>query len=221
MNTNCGYIAFLDDDDEWLPEKLEIQTCLLDDSPPEVGGVCTGCFKIEKISGRVSIYNPGINDLSKGNFVATSTVLLRRECFEKCGLFDENMPTSSDYDMWIRISKMFSFKIIKNTLANHYYHENRLTLNNEKKVIRLEILIAKHDNFFKQDFKAYSRLYLSLGVYYFNNGEVRKGRKAFSKAIIMNQFDMRNCFNFLLSLLGEDRFKKLKEAIRRRIPFFC
>src|SRR5215470_6206596 len=53
MNAICEYIAFLDDDDEWLPEKLKIQTCLLDNSSQEVGGICTGCFAIEKASGRV------------------------------------------------------------------------------------------------------------------------------------------------------------------------
>src|SRR5215471_13264577 len=58
-NSNCEYIAFLDDDDEWLPEKLKIQTCLLDNSPPEVGGVCTGNFTLEKMSGSVlSAVNP-------------------------------------------------------------------------------------------------------------------------------------------------------------------
>src|SRR5215510_11266770 len=106
MNSNSEYVAFLDDDDEWLPEKLKIQTYLLDNSLPEVGGVCTGCFTKEKASGRVlSIDNPEMNDLSKGNFITTSSIFLRRVCFEKCGLFDETMPTSSDYDMWIRISK--------------------------------------------------------------------------------------------------------------------
>src|SRR5215510_4815345 len=67
VNSNCEYVAFLDDDDEWLPEKLKIQICLLDNSPPEVGGVCTGCFTIEKASGRVlSIHNPERSDIFKG-----------------------------------------------------------------------------------------------------------------------------------------------------------
>src|SRR5215813_6292011 len=51
MHSNCEYIAFLDDDDEWLPEKLKIQVCLLDHSLPEVGGICTGCFVIDKTNG--------------------------------------------------------------------------------------------------------------------------------------------------------------------------
>jgi glycosyltransferase involved in cell wall biosynthesis len=213
MNTDCEYIAFLDDDDEWLQEKLKIQTCLLDNSAQEIGGVCTGCFTIEKASGRVlSIDNPEMKDIYKGNFITTSSILLRRKCFKKCGLFDENMPTSSDYDMWIRISKNFSFKVVKKALVNYYVHENSLTLNNEKKIKGLEILFRKHDDLFKKDYKEYGRQYLMLGVHYCYKGEMRKGRKAFSKSIRMNPFEMRNYFNFILSLLGTERFKKLKEA---------
>jgi glycosyltransferase involved in cell wall biosynthesis len=212
MNSNGEYTAFLDDDDEWLPEKLKIQTCLLDDSPPEVGGVYTGYFEREKVGERVSICNPGVTGLSKDNFITTSSVLLRRECFEKCGLFDESMPTNSDYDMWIRISKKFSFKIIENALVKYCIHENGLTLNHKKKAIGLEILFEKHGDFFEKNRKEYSNMYLSLGVHYCYEGEIQKGRKAFSKSIRMNPFEMRSYFNFILSLLGVEKFKKFKKA---------
>ena len=212
VNTNCEYIAFLDDDDEWLPEKLQIQTCLLDNSPPEVGGVLTG-YTIEKMSERiVSTVNYAMIDLPKGNPIATSSVLLRRECFEKCGLFDESMLACSDYDMWIRMSKKFSFKIIENTLVKCYINENGISLNYEKKSRSLEILLKKHEDFFKRDYKGYSKQYLELGVIYCYNGELQNGRKAFGKSIRENPFEIRNYFNFILSLLGVEKFKKLKEA---------
>jgi len=213
MNSKSEYIAFLDDDDEWLPEKLKIQTCLLDDSHLEVGGICTAYFTIEKRCGQIlSTVNPKMIDLSKGNPIATSSILLRRECFEKCGLFDESMLTCSDYDMWIRISKNFSFKIIENALVKYYFNENGLTLNYEKQARGLEILLKKHDDFFKSDYKGYSKQYLELGVIYFYNGESKNGRKAFSKSIRVNPFEIRNYFNFILSLLGVKKFKKIKEA---------
>jgi glycosyltransferase involved in cell wall biosynthesis len=213
MHSNCEYIAFLDDDDEWLPEKLKMQICLLDHSLPEVGGVCTGCFTIERESERVlSVDSPEMHDLSKGNFITTSSILLRRECFEKCDLFDERMLTNSDYDMWIRISTKFSFKIIKNALVNYYIHENRLTRNYEKKAAGLEILFEKYDNFFKNDRKEYGRKYLHLAVLYCYKGEIQKGIKAFSKSVRMSPFETRNYFIFILSLLGVERLKKLKKA---------
>src|SRR5262245_7131825 len=212
MNSNCEYIAFLDDDDEWLPEKLKIQTCLLDNSPLEVGGVCTGYFTIEK-SGRIlSTVNPEMIDLSKGNPISTSSILLRRECFEKCGMFDESMLACSDYDMWIRMSKKFSFKIIENILIKYYINENGLTFNYEKKVRSLEILLKKHENFFKKDYKGYSKQYFELGVFYCYNGELQEGRKAFVKSIMTNPFEIRSYFNFILCQFGAKNFKKLKEA---------
>ena len=216
MNSHCGYIAFLDDDDEWLPEKLNIQTCVLDNGPAEVGGVCTGYFVINKVGGSIlSVCNPETDDLSKENFITTSSILLKKECFEQYGLFDENMPTSSDYDMWIRISKGFSFEIIKTPLVKYCFHENRLTFNYDKMVKGKEILFEKYDDFFKQHPKDYSREHLALGVLYCYNGETHKGRRAFSRAMRMNPFEMRNYFNFILSLLGAERFKTLKEAKER------
>src|SRR5262249_6383019 len=150
--------------------------------------------------------------LSRENFITTSSILLRRECFEKCGLFDENMPTNSDYDMWIRISEKFSFKSTKDILVNYCIHDNRLTLNYEKKAKGLEIILEKHENFFKKCCKEYSRLYLNLGIYYCYKGEIQKGRRAFRQSIRIDPYEIRNYFNLILSLLGAERFKKLKEA---------
>src|SRR4029079_19216092 len=52
-SSNANYIAFLDDDDEWLPEKLQKQVSFLETSSPEVAGVHTGCFLVEKETGRM------------------------------------------------------------------------------------------------------------------------------------------------------------------------
>ena len=212
MNSNCEYIAFLDDDDEWLPEKLKIQTCFLDECPSEVGGICTDRFTIKEI-GRIPLYtsSPESNDLSKRNFITTSSILLRKECFEKQGLFDETIPFCSDFDMWIRISKTYSFKVIKMPLVKYYIRGNSLTFNHERIIRGMEILFKKHDDFFKKNPKEYGKEYLNLGIHYCCNGEMQKGRKAFSKAIRMSPFDIRNYFYLSLSLLGSERFEKLKK----------
>ena len=211
-NAHGEYIAFLDDDDEWLPAKLERQARLLDNSPQEVGGICTGRLVVEKASGRVwPVENHEHCDLSKGNFITTSSLLLRRRCFDECGLFDDEMPTSSDYDMWIRISKRFSFKIIGDSLVKYYVHDDYcLTRDYAKKIRGLEMLLAKYDSVFRPNSKELSRQYLELGVCYCYQGEVQKGRKAFGTAIRINPCEIRNYFNFGLSLLGAEHFKRLK-----------
>src|SRR4030095_1825206 len=107
INSYSDYIAFLDDDDEWLQAKLEMQISILENSPQKVGGVHTGDFGVDKSTERIlnvslpkkrgNIYQ----DILVENCIVTSSLMLRITCFVKVGLFDERMPTSSDYDMWV------------------------------------------------------------------------------------------------------------------------
>jgi len=93
---SAAFVAFLDDDDEWLPEKLELAVPVLTNSPSNVGGVYSGLFIVDKLSGitrgcKLAEQRGDIHlDMVRRNVVFTpSTVLLKRECFEKVGLFDE------------------------------------------------------------------------------------------------------------------------------------
>ena len=58
------YIAFLDDDDEWLPDKLQSQVEVLDKSQVKICGVYTNRLFIEKASGKIISDNPGIGLLN-------------------------------------------------------------------------------------------------------------------------------------------------------------
>jgi glycosyltransferase involved in cell wall biosynthesis len=99
------FIALLDSDDEWLPEKLQKQLEVFESSPPEVGVVYTKTYhrankkiypfsKEEQKDGM--IFQDLLNlDISK-NCGQTSTLLIKKECFEKVGLFDERFPRQQD-----------------------------------------------------------------------------------------------------------------------------
>ena len=120
--------------------------------------------------------------------------------------------------MWIRISKRFSFKIIGDSLVKYHVHDDCLTRDYAKKIVGMERLLAKYDSVFRRNAKEHSRQYLELGVYYCYQGEVQKGRKAFSTAIRINPCEIRNYFNFGLSLLGADHFKSLK-SLKEKVFF--
>src|SRR5215510_16389067 len=53
LSASGDYIAFLDDDDEWLPRTLQMQVALLEDSTSIVGGVYTGYVQIDRYTGQV------------------------------------------------------------------------------------------------------------------------------------------------------------------------
>jgi glycosyltransferase involved in cell wall biosynthesis len=212
-NSTGAYIAFLDDDDTWAPEKLQLQVKMLEASPAHVGGVCTGHYALDSASKNiVGVSHPTQNDLAKANFIMTSSLLVRRACFTQYGVFDEQMPTSSDYDMWIRIAQGFSFTMLTMPLVTYALHDKRLTCNYEKMIAGKERLFAKHDAFFRRHRKAYSREYRALGVLYCYKGDVHNGKRALLSALRMNPLDIRNYFNFALALCGAERFQQLKAA---------
>ena len=49
-------------------------------------------------------------------------MLLRKVCFQRVGLFDESLPRSQDYDLWIRISREFLFECVQEPLFKYHVH---------------------------------------------------------------------------------------------------
>ncbi len=212
-----SYVALLDDDDEWLPEKLQKQVDLLDTRPAGVGLVYTGFRKIDASSNRmIAEVRPRergevFDALARGNWIGTcSTVMLRRICFARAGYFDENLASGADYDMWVRVAKHFQVDCIEEPLVLYRVHGERISTNFQSITEGLEAQIAKHAGYFARDRKNYSRRYLNLGVSYCLGGNAKKGRQALRSAIRLNPLEIRHYYNFLLSLLGTTNFRRMK-----------
>jgi glycosyltransferase involved in cell wall biosynthesis len=222
----CGeYIAFLDDDDIWLPRKLELQVDLLDKCPAAVGGVYTGYERVDRASGEiVSRMVPTkegklFEALLINNWIgSTSSVLLRKTCFQRVGLFDGDLPSHQDYDMWLRISKEFEFRYIRQPLLIYYIHENKISNNPELRTQGLEIMIGKlgTKSFILR--KNYCYRYIRIGMLFCFQGQTRKGRRAFYQAIRMCPYGLRSYLMLILSFFGGDVFRKIIE-MRRSVMF--
>lgn len=104
------YIAFLDDDDYWLPNKLLTQLRLIKNG---YNFIATGCVimldepRRRKVKGiRIpKIMNP-YEDILKTNFIATSTVVVKKYLLLKAGCFNEELYNLEDWDCWIRLLKL-------------------------------------------------------------------------------------------------------------------
>lgn len=111
------YVAFLDADDFWLPEKLAWQMPLFQ-GRPEVGIVYSDYQCIDG-EGRPLPQEPP--RLRRGwvsgallveNFVPYSTGVVRRACLERHGGFDETLGMGIDYDLWLRLSSHYQFDFV-------------------------------------------------------------------------------------------------------------
>jgi len=122
--SDSPYVAFLDADDEWLPEKLERQVTMFREAPSQ-GMIYSDCFtsgdgrSTGSCFARIGTPTGGrvFERFLKTCDVYTPTVIVRRECLLDVGLFDETLPVGEDYNLWLRIAARWEVGVIPEVLA--------------------------------------------------------------------------------------------------------
>ena len=205
------YIALLDADDEFLPERLGKQVKLLQNKSSDIGVVCAWSFNVDKngnyISKRCLPKKDGYiyEDLLSTNPISVPTVLIRRECFEKVGLFDSSLDGQEDWDMWIRIAKYYKFSLIKTLLAKRRIHPNRISYDLERKNITANRIIKKYMGELKVRQNILSSHYLYIGFRFCRMGKTKDGRRYLLKAISLYPFCIK-CYIYMISSLFGPKF---------------
>lgn len=144
------YICFLDDDDEWLPEKLERQVNAMEASP-EIG----------LLTCRVNLVGPG-NSLIKDTkstyeggfslkeFVANgciiyslSCVMARRKPLEQVGLFNTSYTLANDYEFYLRLAGKWRIGCVDAPLVRYTQHDGNASQDSEKTYLEV-VSILQH-----------------------------------------------------------------------------
>lgn len=133
-SSKSPHVAFLDADDLWRPQKLARQLAVVD-SRPEVGLVHTNFEQLrdgvlEPIvppSGLTSS-GPQFERLAVGNYIANSSVLLRRDLLARHGPFDEDpcLRGTEDFELWLRLSPHTTFAYVDEPLLVYRLHDSNL-----------------------------------------------------------------------------------------------
>jgi glycosyltransferase involved in cell wall biosynthesis len=209
------YIAFLDDDDEWLPDKLERQLQHMATIDKTVGVTCCGNYEVETSTNQVlAEIRPTLRGrlfermMLDGRYYRTSTILVRAECFEKVGLFDTTFLYGEDFDMWLRLARHYDFDCLETPLVKVYLQPNGLTQNYEAIISGAEADLAKYREFYERRPRVLSKRLQRLGTYYCFVGKVRRGRKLFRHALTLDCLAMKAYGCFFLSFLGADAFRR-------------
>jgi len=174
------FIAFLDHDDEWLPEKLTQQLVILESSSdPRLGLVSCSAYLKDESRRKSVVYQKNyqtapLADLANGNFIISSScVLVKREVFQTVGGFDTTFKIFDDWDMWLRLAEAdYSFAFLETPLVNYLVHADNACRNNHR--LDEEEFIKVYEKH-RPIFERYSPK--KTGVYYFYKKDYQISRK--------------------------------------------
>src|SRR5262245_25174348 len=150
------YIAFLDADDLWFPQKLELQVDFMERNP-RIGLVFSDMEEFDRertlcrsLLGRTLFarHLPAGQALADArqkllieDFIPTSTVVMRKECFTATGLFDESLQFVEDRDLWLRVAAAFPLAAIPMIVGRKRVHGSNLTTKSAEETLRARIRV--------------------------------------------------------------------------------
>jgi len=218
------YLAFLDSDDTWFPEKLVKQIRILNDNPG-IDLVYASGLTID-INGNILGKKPevpvrNVYDFLRDGRIPNMTVVIRKKCLEEVGLFDPTLKVGEDTDLWIRICSKFNCYYIDDPLAFFKKHDFNISTNLEnmhkghiviyRKMKKLEVFKDKS----KTLWNMISKEQYLLGKFYFDKKLYLKSVKYLFKALSSNIFLGRTFW------LKKDRLvKKIFKLAKPYILFF-
>lgn len=120
------WIAFCDDDDVWLPERLAKQADRIEDDVDLIYADAWHGENTRELQGREAREGLVFTSLLLDNWIPTSTVLVRRAAIKQAGGFESQFSPAEDYRLWLRISRFSHIRKIDEPLAVYRQHAGQL-----------------------------------------------------------------------------------------------
>ena len=191
------YIAFLDDDDEWVDQKLLRQVRTLDASDPRVGLVYTWFDYVDATSGmrRAGGRSVMSGDISEDMLgwelpAPPSAYLVRAKVARRIGGFDETLTNANDRDFLARLSMRWHVAVVGDVLM--LMHEGTHVRSAQRPgaldslVKSLKSHICRFDRELSERPSTFARLLRLLAITEMRRGNVRGAAKAYSKALTVD-----------------------------------
>jgi glycosyltransferase involved in cell wall biosynthesis len=192
-NSSGEFMALLDQDDLWYPNKLE-KVHRIFSMHSEVDLVCNN--EAIRRNGKVigdSSYGPNNRDmfrclLFKGNCLSPSAVAFRKKVVDDIGYFSEDTKRihfTEDYDFWLRIAKKnHRFYFFAEVLGEFSIHDSNFSFNDMEKIIKntINVIDFHYSNYEPKKMMDWFRIRMSKAQWYLRNAyyflKTKNGRKS-------------------------------------------
>ncbi len=208
------FVALLDADDAWMPNKLELQMPLFAD--PEVGIVYSD-FSVTYADGRfldsylrdrpLASEGDVVENYIRSRFLFPSTMVLRRSILDECGLFDEEMFAAEDIELFARMCLRCKVARVNKPLMLRTEGIHNITANvnklNDYTILALEKILAREpalgSSVRKVIHQELGKQTWWRGYRYFKAGEQKKARQELQRAIRYDTRNWRQCAPLLVA----------------------
>ncbi|EHQ07520.1 glycosyltransferase [Leptonema illini] len=190
LNSSGKYIAMLSSDDVFFPGKLEKQVEFLDGNP-DIGVVFSKAYFIDEDGDKFtdlthpycSVFNKENRDRYQwlnyffyhGNCLCHPSALIRRDCYDKVGLYDERFGSLPDFDFWVRVCMHFDIHILNENLIKFRIRKGEANASGDKPETHIRNTVE----------------YKEILKHYLNIESVEDFRKIFSGVDIPGQVDAK------------------------------
>ncbi|MGP4843261.1 glycosyltransferase family 2 protein [Marinobacter sp. 1Y8] len=193
------FVCFLDSDNKWFPDKLEVSVKAFADNPSvdivygdnvtiSETGAETSRSNMPRHSGRIT------GRLLADNFISMNTTMVRKHCFDKLGAFNERDRLAEDYELWLRLSTEFRFLYIPHYFGYYRVMDDQISTDKEARFSANERIVLAFLQQFpealtrKEQRAGLCRFYLRKARYLSATGQLGRCFRSLGRAFVLDPF---------------------------------
>lgn len=211
------FIGVLDADDMYEPDFMSVLVPILQSDQEAEAVYCGYRFvdvsnqPLPQVEARLIPPDRLFQALAEGNFLVPESILVRKRCYDKVGMFDVNFRACEDVDMWLRITKHYKVLGVTNILTRHRTLPNSMSTDPTRQTENRLAVIQKHfgsvpstgSEWTEPQRRAHGRAYLASSVEYLQARMTERAYESFCNMVAASPILLTQLNTFYELACGE------------------